>query len=205
MKTKLTLMALFVPALFHISCSLLTEPGNGIQSPTLIPMAIGNFWIYIDSATGASGNTIRVTGVENKDGYTWWQLDNKSWAASALGNNFGVRNDTIFSKEQGKPPSSWIITKVFIKPVDSSVVYMSAIGGDVIISITATHYKSQITVPAGTFNEYFTYVYNPGYMKDSVIIVPHIGIVARIYQSTGGIVGPAVLLKSYLKSYKILN
>ena len=105
----------------------------------------------------------------------------------------------------GMRPNSVSTIYTLIPPRESTITYFNYKLGDVIAYRTVTFYKEAITLPFGTFQQYATYIEDEGSHKDSVIIVPGVGIVYRVMS---GIESPSNLpyvTKSFLQKYKLVN
>ncbi len=164
----------------------------------LIPTNVGNYWVYTDS-TQLNLDTVSIVAKLCSLGFDWRKLRNQSFAMRQFGDEFATRNDTIFSINFTFRGYTEIYPAFFF-PKDSSITYYY-ISGCFIIKRTATLYKNKITVPAGTFQEYVCFVDDWGSRKDSLLIVPGIGVVCSVYEciSIGGI----YTQKSFLKNYYI--
>lgn len=199
-----TLVVVLSTMLFQFSCEKVTSVvDQNFQKSYLIPTAVNNSWIYTDS-NQTHFDTVSVTGVYNNQDYTWWKLRNSSFTMSQCGGEFGVRNDSIFSR-QATETGSIVIGLVFIPPRDITIVFPSLVGGDALIEISVTQYDSTYTVPAGSFDRYVTYIFDGGLEKDSLVIVPGVGVVARILEGRAYPGRPAFTVKSYLKSYCVTH
>lgn len=197
-----TLVVILSTVLLHFSCEDATSVvEHNFQKSFLIPTALNNTWIYTDS-TQTSLDTVSVTGVQNNQGYTWWKLKNNSFAMQQCGNKFAVRNDTIFNSWATKGGKEKI-GLLFIPP-SNRIVEFERMEGDVQKTITVRAYRNTYTVPAGTFNNYITCVYQDWREHDTLVIVPGIGIVARILVVKDFQGLPGFTVKSFLKSY-VLN
>lgn len=195
MNISLTTLAVVLSTLlFQFSCEKVTSVvDQNLQKSYLIPSAVGNTWIYTNSAQTRS-DTVTVSGVYNDRGYTWWKLENNSFAMANY-NKFGVRNDTIFQTSTPKGGSEQI-GLLFIKSRDSTVKFVR-MEGCIVTTIRVTAYHTTYTVPAGSFTNYIAYIYQSLREHDSLVIVPAIGIVARILSLNGD------TIKSFLKNYSL--
>ncbi|MDP2208873.1 MAG: hypothetical protein Q8K98_08875 [Bacteroidota bacterium] len=200
MNISLTTLAVVLSTmLFQFSCEKVTSVvDQNFQKSYLIPSAVGNTWIYTDS-NQTHFDTVSVTGVYNNQGYTWWKLENNSFAMVNCYNKFGVRNDTLFNTSTPKGGSEQI-GLLFIPPSDSTVEFVR-IEGCIGNTIMVTAYYTTYTVPAGTFNNYIAYISQGWREHDSLVIVPGIGIVARILVVKDFPGLPGYTVKSFLKSY----
>lgn len=144
----------------------------------LIPLAIGNYWVFVDSLQMET-DTAKIVGYENNSDLLWWKLNEQIFAMRDFSNNFAIRNDTVFIKEPLRGGGE-IIAFVIIPPRDSSFAYYYLVGGDAYSRREVTYYHDGFTVPAGTFQNYACYVEDIGLGKDSLIIVPKVGVVCRV-------------------------
>jgi hypothetical protein len=144
----------------------------------LIPLALGNYWVFVDSMH-AETDTSKVVDYEYSDNFLWWKLNKQTFAMRDLGDNFAIRNDTVFAEEPLRG-GGYIIAYVIVPPADSMSGYDYLIGGDAFGHREVTYYHDGFTVPAGTFQSYACYVENIGLGKDSLVIVPKVGAVCRV-------------------------
>jgi hypothetical protein len=152
-----------------------TSKYNGILS-----LAVGNYWIYSDS-TLAEKDTVKIIGTDTANGLLWWKMNNSSFATTDLMTEFAVRKDTIFVK-QPNMLGGYIVSLILIPPRDSSITYFHLSGSDLLVSRKVQKVNQPITVLAGTFPQYFTYVKDIGSNTDSLVLVPGIGIVYHSYK-----------------------
>ncbi len=122
---------------------------------------------------------------------------------SYFANEFATRNDTIFGKTNYRTPKYYILPYFFIPRNNAVVRYV--IPGCVTRKLRATIHEMKITVPAGTFKPYISFVEDGWIKKDSLVIVPGIGVVCRVTEGRAYPGIPAFTTKWFLKSYKVLN
>jgi hypothetical protein len=152
-----------------------TSKYNGILS-----LAVGNYWIYSDS-TLAEKDTVKIVGTDTANGFLWWKTNIQSFATTDLMTEFAIRNDTIFVK-QPNMLGGYIVSLILIPPRDTSITYSHLSGSDLMVSRTVQKVNRPITVLAGTFPHYIAYVKDIGSNKDSLVLVPGIGIVYHSYK-----------------------
>jgi hypothetical protein len=168
--------------------SIRYEPPEVETSP-MLPMAIGNYWIYADTVwydgvPDARLDTIEVVGRFSDSLGNWWTL---SKPLLTLGDRIMLKGDSIYSLQRRL--LSDLIAKEYIPAVDTPVTYDRIIDtfGPWSYDNQRTVYMSDtsIIVPAGTFSDlwaYTTMVHYPDpwlqYFK------PEVGFVSTYYQYT---------------------
>lgn len=198
---KKTIMVAIILSLgvAYSSCNLGTSSDDEtFQFSRLIPSAVGNYWIYTDSNL-TQFDTTSIISVYNTEGYTWWKLNNRSFTMEEFSSEFAVRGDTILGRWAPKGGSTQI-GWIFLPPAYTPFAY-PFFRGDVGHYRRVTQHHEPITVPAGTFNMFFTYVENLPFERDSIIIVPNVGVVARIFTGRKYPDRPAFVKKHFLKTY----
>ena len=202
-RSFIKMFALTICPVFLLSCNNTIEVENQNGSVGgLIPAAIGNYWIYTDSSQTLF-DTVSITAKYCSLGYVWWKLQNNSFAMEDFSVEFANRNDSVFGKTSNRGGIE-LVTPTYITPSDSTINYY-ILQGCFIIPRKATFYKRAITVPAGTFNQYIAYITDYGNDKDSLVIVPEIGVVCRVFQGHANFGSDAYTVKSFLKSYYLSN
>ncbi len=151
-----------------------TSKYHGIMS-----LAVGNYWIYSDS-THSEKDTVKIISTDTAHGLLWWKMNMRSFATTDLMTEFAIRNDTIFVK-QPNMLGGYIVSLILIPPRDTSFTYFHLSGSDLLESRKVQKVNQSITVLAGTFPQYITYVKDFGSNKDSLVLVPGIGIVYHSY------------------------
>ena len=152
--------------------------GNDPRYDGLIPMALGNYWVFVDSLNSQS-DTSQVVGYENSSDFLWWKLNRSTYAMSDFTDDFAIRNDTVFVKEPIRGGAE-IVAYVIVPPTDTTTGYFYASGGDSWLYRQVTFFHDGYTVPAGTFQDYACYVQDIGLGRDSLVIAPGVGVVCRV-------------------------
>ena len=172
----------------------------------LIPTAVGNYWIYTDSAQ-TTFDTIKIIGKDSSDNFLWWKLNKKSFAMGYFSDEFAVRNDSIFIRDQAE--FGKFIRISLILPRDYIDTYGYFEGGDAGVVVHVTVYNNSITTPAGIFQQHACYKQNLGleHDYDSLEIVPNVGVVCRVSEWTEFYAAGAEhqTFSRYLKSYHFEN
>lgn len=203
MMKKLTILAALGISLSQFQCSESINPsidGTGATNFLFYPLSVGNVWIYCDS-TQTVFDTVIIQSRTNIVDTLWWKLRNQSFACSELQEEFGSVGDALIRWAYDRGGSRFV-TSLFLPPRDTTY-YFERFYDDVGQFIRVTNYYRPCIVPAGRFNQYITYVADRGSQKDSVVIVPGVGIVARIFSWYELPDKKRFIRKSYLYSYQL--
>ena len=203
MKKKLTILVALCISLSQFQCSESINPSidsSGTPNFLFYPLAVGNMWIYCDSAQTVF-DTVIIQSRTNVGDTLWWKLQNPSFACAELQEEFGSVGDTLIRWAYDRGGSRFV-TSLFLPPRDTSY-HFERFYGDVGEFIRVTKYYRSCTVPAGRFDQYITYVADRGSQKDSVVIVPRVGIVARIFSWFEYPDKKQFTRKSFLYKYKL--
>lgn len=125
-------------------------------SLSILPMAIGNYWVYAETTWTDHGMVAKIDSIEVIGKYTdstgdWWKLSQQfSW----LNDSIMVRGDTIFSADWGWTGPYPV--PEYIPAADTSFRY-NILRGDMMTSRVVSPIDSTITVPAGTFRGTYEY------------------------------------------------
>ncbi len=199
---KLMNVLLIIICVVFLSC--MDDDSNGVTvipvKTPVIPTSLNNYWIY-SAVDSGQADTVRIREKKYQAGYTWWKLQNWSFPMAQLSHEFATRNDSIFTRQTVEGGGE-IITVQFISPEDSSLTYHITIGGDAGARRTVTYHSDSVSVPAGTFSPYITYVTEQGDYRDMLFVVPKVGVVGRKIE--GGYYSvPPLRMESYLVEYKV--
>ncbi len=179
----------------------------------IIPFALWNRWVYIDSLSTASQtavDTITVTVISVRKDATglWWKLENR-FNPSIAANEFMLRNDSVFSLQRSESPAGTVpvVSLEYARPpLTDTLRYNSLFGGDVVIEKTLTAMISRnIQVPAATFSTYATVAYQvfPDHYRE--FLVRGAGVVRIEIRSDSSAFGPASFRSISLNSYALTN
>lgn len=171
------LISLSVVLFTFFSCN--DENNEDVLTRPLIPAAIGNYWVYVDSIWNddqlieVSFDTVTIIDTFMLDGHIWWEVEGHR-PLPFIYAEFAIRNDTIFSIQ-----GSWTreLSIDYIPPPDTLVAYYSIYEGDLWIDRTAIKYPEPIIVGLGSFIECGQYITedDPYYWEEYVY--PGIGII----------------------------
>lgn len=142
----------------------------------LLPMAVGNRWIYDGLGPGAVPETVTVRRTTVSGDLRWWKLRSTSFAMSWMKDSFAIRNDTVYVMMPNFL-SGYYIQKVLYAPKDSFELFPFLFGGDVAAALRIERHQQPVTVPAGTFNEFISFALWNEPQLDSLVIVPGVGVV----------------------------
>ena len=123
----------------------------------ILPMAIGNYWIYADTSwrggvTDSSIDTVKV--VDHVTDYLgdWWVL---SQPLLSLGDRIMLKGDSIYTSQY-----DWVgpyAEREYIPPIDTPYTYYMRLYGDIVFSRTVYRSFTMITTPAGAFDALYAY------------------------------------------------
>jgi hypothetical protein len=152
---KILSLIAVLTALVLSSCNSTTEPGGNNLTDVIMPLKVGNLWVYdyieFDStgATIATGtDSLGVVGQVTIGGSTWYLFSNFSSDTTSVQN----RKDGIYSVFEGK---EWHVYLYPTKPGDRLYTRNDTVddGDRVILEYTDVEtINSSVTVPAGTFS-----------------------------------------------------
>jgi hypothetical protein len=148
---------------------------------TFFPAAVGNQWLYVDSMNSTVNTTITKIISSNVDsnGFLWWNIENQSFATGFLGDKVVIRNDSIFSLQFTRGGPSYL-GLLLVPPRDTTFTFYRD-GGDVGFEIRVTRGQETYQIPAGSFNNWASYVFSSVLETDSIIVAPKIGILSRTF------------------------
>ena len=202
----LTAIAFSLLTLFLNACEHSTEPTKLQKDDSLIPTAIGNFWVYVDSiiindTLEVKTDTAMITGFKIVDGRKWWQLRNNSIAMELLWPEFMVQNDSIYTWEHCRSGQQ-ILGLKFVPPQEETICFDRLLGCDTDLTVKVSMKQEEYRSPLGTFNSYVLYDVNEGPTKNLFFVVPGVGILNNTLE--GEIAGRGkFLIKSTLIDYHL--
>jgi hypothetical protein len=170
-----------------ISCKDIGNEATGPPESGLIPAAIGNKWVYLD--TYATQNVHRTTldstvihSVKTIDGHLWWEPTHGSMGPDATTFLFPVfRNDAgrVLARRTDSYGSVPYLSVVFITPTPIETEYSITFGGDAAALYKARLCLDTLLTNVGAFSPYALY-YNGPWEADSIFLVPELGVVKRV-------------------------
>jgi len=132
------------------------EYKSNLKSGSIIPFAIGNYWVYADSVwkdgnlQKAGFDTLRISSVSNYNGELWWKFSD--------GSQLSERHDTVF--ELNRYIRCFHRETLFFPlshtNFQDSICYYISIDGhfDMIYTIRNSSLLNEVlTTPAGQFRE----------------------------------------------------
>ena len=183
----------------------ITENPNP-ENDSLIPTAVGNFGVYVDSiiindTLEVKTDTAMITDVKIVDGKKWWQLRNNSIAMAPLWPEFTVQNDSIYTWEHCRGGQKMLGLK-FVPPQEETIYFDRLLGCDTGLQVRVSLQKQKYRSSVGTFDSYVLYNVNEGPTKNLFFVVPGIGILNNTLQ--GEITGRGkFLIRSTLVDYHL--
>ncbi len=177
---------LFLSSLLFISCNPETNDHNpDVIDGALIPSAIGNYWIYIDSLyidgefNSVSFDTMTIVDTMHTLGKKWWKVEGYR-TLPYIWEYYAIENDSVYSIQGGWSP---ILSLDYIYPTDSLTVLQTLIEGDLGLLRYVIKSTAPVTTDIGTFQNCGKYY--GGWSKDSQYaeeyIKPGIGFVKSIF------------------------
>jgi hypothetical protein len=145
---------------------------DGIEPSEMLPMAVGNYWVYAETTWTMDGiaarlDSIEVIGRHHDDLGQWWVLRSPfPW----LEDTVMVRNDTVFSRTYGWP--GLFMSVEYIPAADTPFNYM-VIRGDIGYTRTVSPVDSVVTVPAGSYGESYMYTGREGPFSEPFSTYPY--------------------------------
>ncbi|MBU0561711.1 MAG: hypothetical protein KKG93_19325 [Bacteroidetes bacterium] len=173
--------SLIIVFLLIVGCKENESINQSTEIYNFFPLAKGNQWSYKDSINAVVSNPVTTVIFSSIDsiGRLWWNINNQSFATEFLGPRFTIKNDSIFSLQSWRGGQEYL-GLLLVPPNDTNFVFARACG-DVIFEIQVTIGKKPYQVPAGSFNNWASYVLKGVLEIDSVIIAPGVGILGRTY------------------------
>lgn len=156
----------------------------------ILPMAIGNYWIYADTSwrggvTESSIDTVKV--VDHVTDYLgdWWVL---SQPLLSLGDRIMLKGDSIYTHQDTWYGEEYAVLE-YIPPVDTPVTYNVGYSTfpnlNLVYQRTVCESDTIITAPAGTFNNLWVYESNVHYPDPwQQFFKPSVGFVYTYQQYT---------------------
>jgi hypothetical protein len=151
----------------------------------VFPLALGNQWIYLDSAfsgdslTAVTTDTVTITGEYTDQNGHWWVFS--SWFFPYGRVTMG-RADTLFSQQigEGTPPPGqplYFPWMEFAPPVGDSSRYWIIVEGDLISYRSVAQLHATLVTPAGSFEHGLKYSAMVTYVSATEVLVPGVGFV----------------------------
>ena len=177
------------------------ENNSGVNS--FFPAKIGNYWIYVDSVTinnvlEVSRDTIIIIGTENVDNQKWWKLNHSCIAIQPIGEEFLIRNDSVFSKQP-----CWggvFFPGLAFIPITSGVKnFVRPHGCDAGISVQATFIEEEYNEFSITSKNYILYEENIGLETNVSKFIQGIGVVKTLKQGTITGSGPFKIISTLIE------
>lgn len=151
----------------------------------VFPLALGNQWIYLDSAfsadslTSVTTDTITITSEYTDQNGHWWVFS--TWMFP-FGTTTMGRSDTLFSQQYGNgpvPPGHplYFTGMEFAPPIGDSSKYWFIIEGDMVSDRSVTRLHTALVTPAGSFENGLRYSAMVTYVKATEVLVPGVGFV----------------------------
>jgi len=195
--------SLIIVFLLIVGCKENESINQSTEIYNFFPLAKGNQWSYKDSINAVVSNPVTTVIFSSIDsiGRLWWNISNQSFATGFLGPRFTIKNDSIFSLQSWRGGQEYL-GLLLVPPNDTNFVFARACG-DVIFEIQVTIGKKPYQVPAGSFNNWASYVLKGVLEIDSVIIAPGVGILSRTYKGLEYPGKPAFQNSSVLLTYHL--
>jgi hypothetical protein len=170
-----------------LSCRDFGEEPGPPHETGLIPAAVGNTWVYVDTYVNqgilrTSVDSTVIVSMYRLGGIIWWEpkrVMNNPAATTflfSLFRNEGGRVLTINTDSYGGIPYESV---VFVTPTVIESEYGILTGGDSYLIYRAKLCQDTLFTQSGTFSPYALYYYGPS-EPDSIFVVPNVGVVKRI-------------------------
>ena len=167
----------------------------------LIPLALGNEWIYTDSLFTADSvsvetYTLAVSSYRIDLGKVWWQLQERRPTYTTLV-EIAAQNDSIFSLQHN---FQWpVVSLDYIPPSATDTLWFYSLhGGDVGLE-KSVWLNGQYIVPAGSFDSCAIFFSRPTPDGYTEVLKPRIGIVQKEIQHSSSFRRKGVLIDYHLK------
>jgi hypothetical protein len=178
--------------------------------PPLLPLAVGNRWLYVDSMITSAGtathaDTVVVLGLRSAGATTWYEL-RSSFNPSIAASEFATSNDSIFSLQYTEAPGGMapVISLEYLPPpAAGSLVYTSVFDGDALFQKSVAALHETVTVPAGSFADCAVYEYQiyPEHYRE--IVKPGLGVLSWELRADASVYGPAWRRTRTLTGYRV--
>ena len=168
---------------------VVSEPGPPEFPYSLIPLAVGNSWTYIDSllsdsASSAETYTIAIESARVDSDRVWWQFRDSRIPTYYI-MELTVRNDSIFSLQYNEDVP--VVSLEYIPPPDVDTLhFFSLFGGDVTQEKAVYRLAGDCAVPAGTFDSCVVYYWVDSALDFTEILKPSIGLIKRQFHNSLG-------------------
>jgi hypothetical protein len=183
-------LALFV--VLGLSCEDIGNEPTGPPESGLIPAAIGNKWVYLDTYTtqnyhGTTLDSTFVLSAKLLEGHWWWEPRQGNLGPDATIFLFPIfRNDRgrVLTRRTDSNGSVPYVSEVFITPTPIETEYGIAVGGDATLFYKARLCIDTLFTNVGAFSPYALYCDGP-WRGDSIFLVPNLGVVKRVRHGYG--------------------
>ncbi|UCC43817.1 MAG: hypothetical protein JSU65_11940 [Candidatus Zixiibacteriota bacterium] len=153
-------------------------PEDWFISP-MLPMAIGNYWVYLDSTWETDHfvetiDSIEVIGTHSDELGDWWVL---SSPLPALGDTIMTRGDSVYNRQYRLGDTTPNADLQYVAAQDTSMTFRVATFMGFAVDRTATRVRDMVEVPAGAWVGGYKYLNGLLQLPQTEILVPGVGFV----------------------------
>jgi hypothetical protein len=178
----------------------------------ILPLQIGNSWVYLDSLITPSETsivtyTVSVHSARMEAGRYWWRLYNR-FNPSIDAREFMAGGDSIYSLQYREAPTGLVgvVSLEYVLPGPADTLsFQSLYSGDAIIRKRATRVAQEVHVPAGSFlgGVLYTYDINPEHYRE--VVVPGVGVLSCEIRADSSAFGPPWQRSIRLTAYELIK
>jgi len=164
-------------------------PGSDPGHSSLIPMAIGNTWTYVDSlltdsTTSVDTFTVSIMNDRIDSQHLWWEFHDSRIQGTFL-IELAMRNDSVFSLQSNEDSS--VISLEYIPPPETDTLrYVSIFDGKAPVEKSVFLLEGSCPVPAGTFDRCAVYSWLESPLGFIEILKPGVGMVRTQFSTSTG-------------------